>query len=72
MYYVYLALAFIITNGQVVAVRDKGFRELGTGDVLGLPIPFILMIITYVVLHLVITRTTYGRNIRRSAATRRG
>ena len=61
---VYLALAFIITDGQVVAVRDKAFRELGTGDILGLPIPFILMILTYLVLHLVMTRTTYGRNIR--------
>ena len=49
MYYVYLALAFIITDGQVVGISDKGFRELGTGDVLGLPIPFILMILTYVV-----------------------
>lgn len=64
MYYVYLAAAFIITDGQVVAVTDRGFRQLGTGDLFGLPIPFILMIITYVVLHLVMTRTTYGRNIR--------
>lgn len=64
MMYVYLAFAFIITGNQVVAVRDRTFRELGTGDILGLPIPFILMIITYVVLHLVMTRTTYGRNIR--------
>jgi ribose transport system permease protein len=64
MYYVYLAAAFIITDGQVVPVTDRGFRELGTGDVLGLPIPFILMIVTYFVLHLLMTRTTYGRNIR--------
>jgi ribose transport system permease protein len=64
MWNVYLAFAFIITGNQVVAVRDRTFRELGTGDILGLPIPFILMIITYVVLHLVMTRTTYGRNIR--------
>jgi ribose transport system permease protein len=64
MYYVYLAAAFIITDGQVVPVTDRGFRKLGTGDVFGLPIPFILMIVTYVVLHLLMTRTTYGRNIR--------
>ena len=70
MIYVYLALAFIITDGQVVGVTDKGFRELGTGDVLGLPIPFILMIITYIVLHVIMTRTTYGRYVRASAATR--
>jgi ribose transport system permease protein len=64
MMYVYLAFAFIITDGQVVAVSDRTFRELGTGDLLGLPIPFILMIATYVVLHVILTRTTYGRQIR--------
>jgi ribose transport system permease protein len=64
MMYVYLAFAFIVTGNQVVAVRDKAFRELGTGDVLGLPVPFIFMILTYVVLQLVMSRTTYGRNIR--------
>jgi ribose transport system permease protein len=64
MMYVYLALAFIITDGQVVAIRDATFRELGTGDVGGVPIPFIVMIATYLLLHVVLTRTTYGRNIR--------
>ena len=36
---VYLALAFIINAGQVVAVTDKGFRSLGTDDLLGYPHP---------------------------------
>ncbi len=61
---IYLAIAFIITSGQVVGVSDKGFRQLGTGDVLELPIPFVLMVLTYLGLHLVMSRTTYGRNIR--------
>ena len=64
MMYVYLAFAFIITDGQVVAVTDRGFRELGTGDLMGLPIPFILMVVTYLVLQVILNRTTYGRNIR--------
>ena len=61
---IYLAAAFILTSGQVVAVREKAFRELGTGDLLGLPTPFIIMVLTYLGLHLVMARTTYGRNIR--------
>mgnify|MGYP001828074920 FL=1 len=64
MYYVYLALAFIITGGQVVGVSDKTFRRLGTGDIFELPIPFLLMVLTYLGLYLVMTRTTYGRYIR--------
>ena len=65
---VYLALAFIINGGQVVAVTDKGFRSLGTGDLLGVPIPFLVMIVTYLVLHVVLSRTTYGRFIRASGS----
>lgn len=61
---VYLALAFIITRGQVVSVADKGFRSLGTGDVLELPVPFLLMIVAFLVLHVILSRTTYGRFIR--------
>ncbi len=61
---IYLAAAFIITSGQVVAVSEKAFRELGTGKILGVPIPFIFMLLTYLGLHLVMSRTTYGRNIR--------
>jgi ribose transport system permease protein len=61
---IYLAAAFIITSGQVVAVTDRGFRSLGTGSLLGLPIPFVLMVVLYLVLHLVLTRTTYGRYVR--------
>ena len=61
---IYLAAAFIITSGQVVAVSEKAFRELGTGKIVGVPIPFIFMLLTYLGLHVVMTRTTYGRKIR--------
>ena len=61
---VYLAAAFIVTSGRVVSVGDKDFRRLGTGDIAEVPIPFILMVLTYIGLHVIMTRTTYGRNIR--------
>jgi len=65
---VYLALAFIINGGQVVSVADKGFRALGTGELLGIPVPFVIMVATYLVLHVVLSRTTYGRFIRASGS----
>jgi ribose/xylose/arabinose/galactoside ABC-type transport system permease subunit len=65
---VYLALAFIINGGQVVPVTDKAFRSLGTGELLGVPIPFLVMIVTYLVLHVILSRTTYGRFIRASGS----
>ncbi|HML24793.1 MAG TPA: ABC transporter permease [Aggregatilinea sp.] len=64
MMYVYLAIGFIITDGQVVPVTNKAFRNIGTGDFLGLPIPFVIMVVTYVVLYGIMQYTTYGRFIR--------
>jgi ribose/xylose/arabinose/galactoside ABC-type transport system permease subunit len=64
MMYIYMAVAFIITNGQVVPVTDRAFRALGTGETLGVPTPFVIMIVTYVVLYLILNFTTYGRFIR--------
>ena len=64
MMYVYLAIGFIITDGQVVPVTDKAFRKVGTGNFLGLPIPFLIMIVIYVVLYGIVKYTTYGRFIR--------
>ncbi len=49
-------------------MTDKGFRSLGTDDLLGIPIPFLVMIATYLVLHVVLSRTTYGRFIRASGS----
>lgn len=64
MMYIYMAIGFIITNGQVVSVTDPAFRALGTGDALGIPIPFATMILVYAVLYVFLNYTTYGRFIR--------
>jgi ribose/xylose/arabinose/galactoside ABC-type transport system permease subunit len=64
MMYVYLAIGFIITDGQVVPITDKSFRRLGTGDTFGLPTPFVIMVVAYLVLFGILNFTTYGRYIR--------
>lgn len=64
MMYIFLAIGFIITDGQVVPVIDRSYRELGTGNFLGLPTPFVIMMVLYVVLYVILNFTTYGRFIR--------
>jgi ribose transport system permease protein len=64
MMYVYLAIGFVITNGQVVPVINREFRRLGSGNFLGLPLPFIIMIATYLILLGILNFTTYGRFVR--------
>jgi len=63
---IYLALAFIWTQGsRVIAVSDSNFDILGTGALFGvLPIPFFVMIVTYLACYGVLNRSVYGRCLR--------
>jgi ribose transport system permease protein len=61
---VYLAIGFIITKAKVLPVTDKVFRSLATGNSLGLPIPFLAMIVVYLVCFAILKYTPYGRFIR--------
>ena len=62
---IYLAVAFILTDAQVISVIEKQFRALGTGTMFGvLPIPFVVMIITYLIFAGILHFATYGRYIR--------
>lgn len=62
--YVFLALGFIWTKGDVKAVSDTGFLELGLSEVVGLPLPFIVMIGVYVGATVLLKYTNYGRMVR--------
>ena len=64
MNYIYLGVAFIWTNGQVISVTKKGFRSLSTGNVVGIPKPFLMMIAIYLLCYGILRFTTYGRYIR--------
>lgn len=64
MLYVYLAVAFIWTNDQVVIISDADFLGLGAGNVAGLPTPFVFMLGTYAVCWYLLRRTRYGRHVR--------
>lgn len=56
-------LAFVLTNAQMNQLTDPGFQWLGRGDVAGVPVPFIVMIILYVLFTLVLRYTPFGRDL---------
>jgi ribose transport system permease protein len=62
--YIFLALAFIWTKGQVKPVADEAFLKLGLSEIAGVPTPFVVMIGVYVLLALLLTQTNYGRMVR--------
>ena len=56
-------LSFLLTEGQPVWNLPDRFTVLGTGYLLGLPIPVLLMLATVLVGHVVLTRTAFGRYV---------
>jgi ribose/xylose/arabinose/galactoside ABC-type transport system permease subunit len=56
-------LAFIVTAGQPVYNLPASFTFLGAGDIGGVPIPIILMLVTVAAGHVVLTRTAFGRHV---------
>lgn len=56
-------LAFIVTNGVYITIKDSLIKFIATGQILALPSMFWIMIIVYLILAFVLKFTQYGRNI---------
>ena len=55
--------ALVFTEGRPVSGFDEGFRSLATGQVAMIPAPVATMLVVYLVAHLLLTRTTFGRYV---------
>jgi ribose/xylose/arabinose/galactoside ABC-type transport system permease subunit len=55
--------ALVFTEGRPVSGFDSSFRVLATGRLALVPAPVVIMVIVYVVAHVVLTRTTFGRYV---------
>jgi ribose/xylose/arabinose/galactoside ABC-type transport system permease subunit len=55
--------AFVWTDGRPVWELPEGFAFLGTGRLLAVPVPTIIMVMTFLASHIVLTRTRFGRYV---------
>jgi ribose transport system permease protein len=55
--------AFVWTDGRPVWELPAGFAFLGTGRLLAVPVPTIIMILTFIASHIILTRTRFGRYV---------
>ncbi len=55
--------AFVYTQGRPVWELPDIFSYLGEGRILGIPFPTIIMIIVFVISHIVLTKTKFGRYV---------
>ncbi len=56
-------LALALTNAQMNQLTHPGFLYLGRGNVAGIPVPFILMIIFFAIAIWVLRQTPFGRDL---------
>jgi ribose/xylose/arabinose/galactoside ABC-type transport system permease subunit len=55
--------ALVFTEGRPVSGFDAGVRALATGSIGFVPAPVVAMILVYLVAHVALTRTTFGRYV---------
>jgi ribose transport system permease protein len=63
MQFVYRALAYIYTTNTPVYIKDKLWLSIGSGNVLGIPFPILLMAICFGVAVYVLRKTPFGRYV---------
>lgn len=61
---VFLAIAFILTDGGVISVGSTAFRQIVMAKVGIVPVAFIVLVVLAVAAHLLLSRTYFGRAVR--------
>ncbi len=55
-------LAFIVSRGSAVGIRNVKFFALGNGQFLSIPNPIWITIICFIIFGILLNKTTYGKN----------
>jgi ribose/xylose/arabinose/galactoside ABC-type transport system permease subunit len=63
MYYIYRALAYIVTKGEPVQFQEAWFTDVGNGSIAGIPTPFIVLAVLTIVGTWMLRRTSFGRSV---------
>ena len=60
---IYRGVALLVTNGLPVSQLPPEIRNIGQGEFLGIPNPILIMAIVAIIIHVVLTYTSYGRSL---------
>lgn len=53
----------VYTQGSPISVKSDMFKYIGKGDILGIPVPVILLVVLFILGHFILTKTRFGRNV---------
>jgi len=56
-------LTFIYNDGMPIAALSRDFRYIGQGMLAGIPVPVIILTVTFLVFWFILTYTTFGRAV---------
>lgn len=60
---VFRGVALLITGGLPVSQLPEKLRVIGQGSILGIPNPIVIMVVVAIVVHVILTYTSYGRSL---------
>lgn len=56
-------VGYLICDGKSIGVTEQSFIYIGSGTLLGIPIPVIILVVFFLVFGFILARTTFGRSI---------
>ncbi len=56
-------MTLVLTGGSPTVITEPAYRFIGSGQILGIPFPVVLMVTIFAVMFWVLKNTTFGRNI---------
>lgn len=60
---VFRALAYVVSDGNMIQVRDDFIVWVGRGKILGIPTMIVIAAIVYIIIGVVLKYTRFGRNV---------
>ncbi len=56
-------VSYILTGGQPAQCENDAFNNMGTGSIMGIPIPVLYVILTFIILYFILNKTAFGRHV---------
>lgn len=53
----------VYTKGSPISIKSDVYKFFGKGDIIGVPVPVIILILLFLLAHYILTQTSYGRSI---------
>jgi ribose transport system permease protein len=56
-------VALLVAGGRMIVIMQKQFMAIGTGKLLGVPVPIYIMVLFFGLFYLVVYRSSFGRHV---------